>query len=181
MKREIKKLTKLEREKIDNKMVVVFATALGSIMLLLYLMNWYRGSGGFVSTARILTYIILGAGIALTILFSIISKKAAKMGQDERSEKYANWKWVTLAAAIAAFIIYPTELISLLRFVGLYQFSTWAISGINRFNFIGHNIASRIVVIMILIGVATIWLFVSNWIYLNKCHRASLNKGSKKA
>ena len=180
MNKEIKKLTKQEREEINNKLVVIFATALGSLMLLMYLMNWYRGGGGFVTAAMTITYVIMVGGIVGTILLSIFSKKALNQGQIERAAKFKNWKWVTLASAISAFTIFPTEIISWLRFIGLGAASQSIISAINRFSFVGHNIASRIVIIMILVAAVTIALFVYYGIYLNKTHKASLNKGAKK-
>ena len=180
MNKEIKKLEREEKERINNKLVIVFATALGSIMLLLYLMNWFRGAGGFVMAARIITYVVMAGSLAATILFGIISKKAKASGMAERAEKFKNWKWVMLGACISAFIVYPTELISLLRFIGLYAPSQAIIGAINRFNFVGHNIASRIVIIMILIAAVTIAIFIYYGLYLNKAHKASLNKGAKK-
>ena len=197
MNKEIKKLTKQEKEQIDNKLVVIFATALGSIMLLLYLMNWFRGTGGFVATARTLTYIILAGGIVLTVIFGIISKKALETNQEDRAEKYKNWKHVSLAAAISAFFIYPTQLIDyVFRFIAFClsgiklaaaaQSVAWANSKIIEFinyriAFFGHNIGTRIIIVMILIAITTITLFVYYGIYLNKCHKAAVNKGAKKA
>jgi len=183
MKREIKKLTKQEKEQIDNRLVIVFATALGAIMLLMYLMNWFKGSGGFAMSARIITYIVLVGSIAASILFSIISKKASAKNQLERAEKYKSWKWVVVASAICSFIIYPTEIIGLFKWIGLPEAAYQAIiRPINSFRFFGFfNIDARIIVIMTLVAIATIAIFVYYGIYLNKCHKSSLNKGSKKA
>ena len=68
MKKEIKKLTKQQKEQIENRLLTVFAVALGSIMVLLYLMNWFRGSKGFQIAAEVAVYLFTVGFIVLAVI-----------------------------------------------------------------------------------------------------------------
>ena len=175
MKKQATKLTKQEKERIENRLLAIFATALGAEMLCLYLINWFRGSVGFVNTARWLTYILLVLFIVLAVFLKIKSNKFKAQGQTPRAVKYNNWFLVSLAAAISALFIYPTELIARIPGIG---FSI--VQVINKLNFImGDPISFRILVIMILVGIYTIAAFIYYGILSSQAHKASLNKGSK--
>ena len=78
MKKEFTKLTKQQKEKIENKMLTNFTVALGSIMVLLYLMNWFQGSKGFQIAAEVATYIFVVGFIGLAVLFKLKSNKYKK-------------------------------------------------------------------------------------------------------
>jgi hypothetical protein len=179
--KEIKKLTKQEKEKIENRLLAVFATALGSVMVLMYLMNWFQGSPGFIMASRVLIYVLLILSIALSVFLGIKAKKFKEKEQFDRAVKYKNWYYVTLTAAIASFIIYPTEIIA--RIFGWIRLGGIG-NGINQFINNIHiprltNISSRIVVIMVLIGIYTISAFIYYGMLTRRAHRASLNKGRR--
>ena len=180
MKKEIKKLTKQEKEKIENRLLAVFATALGAEMLLLYFNNWFQGQVGFILAARILIYSLLVGGIVGSVLLGLKSKKLKKTGQDERSLKYRNWYFVTLAVAISAFIIYPTEIITrVFGWMRLVPVGSNIVSFINSARFTPNPITSRVFLIMGLVGAYTIGAFIYYGIKTRKSYKASLNKGSK--
>ena len=175
MKKQATKFTKQEKERIENRLLAIFATALGAEMLCLYLINWFRGSAGFVNTARWLTYILLVFFIVLAVFLKVKSSKFKGQGQTARAAKYHNWFLVSLAAAISAFFIYPTELIARIPGIGFP-----IVQAINKLNFImGDPISFRILVVMIFVGVYTVAAFIYYGILSSQAHKASLNKGSK--
>ncbi len=175
MKKQTTKFTKQQKEKIENRLLAIFATALGAEMICLYLFNWFQGSVGFSTTARWLTYILLVGMIVLAVFLKIKSNKFAQEEQTERAAKYKNWFWVALAAAISALFIYPTELISLIPGVG-FSIAT----AINKANFFfGNPISFRISVVMILVAIYTAAAFIYYGIISNQAQKASLNKGNK--
>jgi hypothetical protein len=179
--KEIKKLTKQEKEKIENRLLAVFATALGSVMILMYLMNWFQGSAGFMMASRILVYALLILGIGLSVFFGIKAKKFKEKEQLERAVKYKNWYYVTLTAAIASFVIYPTEIIGkIFEWIQLNGIGLKVNQFINSLHIPRlTNISSRITVIMVLIGIYTIAAFVYYGLLTRKAHKASLNKGRR--
>ena len=175
MKKQATKLTKQEKERIENRLLAIFATALGAEMLCLYLINWFRGSAGFVTTARWLTYILMVGFIVLAVFLKLKSKKFVQQGQTARAQKYNNWFWVSVATAICAFFIYPTEIIGLIPGIGMP-----IVLAINKLNFfLGSPISFRILVVMILVGIYTIAAFIHYGIISAQAHKASLNKGNK--
>lgn len=175
MKKQINKLTKQQKESIENRLLAIFAAALGAEMLGLYLINWFRGSQGFVSAARWLTYSLLVLFIALAIFLKIKSKKFASQEQNARATKYNNWFWVCVAGAISAFFIYPTELISLIPGIGLP-----IVQAINKVNFLfGNPIVLRIAFVMTLVAIYTIAAFIYYGVISSQAHKSSLNKGKK--
>ena len=91
MKKEITKLTKVEKEHIENKMLAVFAVALGAIMLLMYLINWFNGAAGFRTAAKVIVYVAIAAFIILAVFLKIKANKFKKEDQVLRAKKYNNW------------------------------------------------------------------------------------------
>lgn len=175
MKKQTTKFSKQQKEKIENRQLSIFATALGAEMICLYLFNWFRGSQGFVTTARWLTYILLVGFIALAVFLKVKANKFAKQEQTERAQKYNNWFFVSLAAAISAFFIYPTELISYIPGIGMP-----IVQGINKLNFFfGDPISFRISVVMILVAIYTVVAFTYYSVISAQAKKASLNKGNK--
>ena len=182
MKNQPQKLTKQQKEKIENRLLAIFATALGAEMILMYVMNWIQGSAGFRNTAIWIVYTLIVGFITAGIFLKVKSKEFKKSGQDERAEKYSNWFYVCLAGFITAFLVYPTEIIanffSLIRLGGV---GNAIVTFINKFNFItGNPITARIVFIMVIIGVFTVAAFIYYGIQTRKAHKSSLNKGIKK-
>lgn len=175
MKKQITKLTKQQKEKIENRLLSVFATALGAEMICLYLMNWFRGSAGFVTAARVLVYSFMILFIALAVFLKLKSNKFQKEAQVERAGKYNNWFWVAVAGFIASFVIYPTEIISWIPGIGMP-----IVTFINKGNFFfGSAISFRLGMIMILVGIYTVIAFIYYGIITRQAHKASLNKGKK--
>lgn len=175
MKKQTTKFTKQDKEKIENRLLAIFATALGAEMICLYLINWFRGAAGFMNAARWTCYILLVAFLALSVFLKIKSNKFGEQNQVERAAKYNNWFWVCLATAICAFFIYPTEIIGLIPGIGLP-----VVRAINQFNFfLGNPVCTRIFVVMVAAGVYTLVAFIYYGILSHKAHKASLNKGSK--
>ena len=175
MKKQVTKLTKQQKEKIENRLLSVFATALGAEMICLYLINWFRGSSGFVNTARVLTYVLLVLFIALSVFLKLKANKFKEQEQTVRAEKYNNWFWVSVAAAICAFFIYPTEIIGLIPGIGIT-----VVMAINKLNFfLGSPISFRILVVMILVGIYTVAAFIYYGVISAQARKASLNKGNK--
>ncbi|MBO5409552.1 MAG: hypothetical protein J6A61_09175 [Clostridia bacterium] len=175
MKKQTTKFTKQEKEKIENRQLSIFASALGAEMICLYLFNWFRGSSGFVTTARWMTYILLVGFIVLTVLLKVKANKFAKQEQTARAEKYNNWFFVTLAAAISAFFIYPTELISFIPGIGIS-----VATAINQVKpFFNNAISFRISIVMILVAIYTIVAMTYYSVISAQAKKASLNKGGK--
>ncbi len=175
MKKQATKLTKQEKERIENRLLSIFATALGAEMLCLYLINWFQGSSGFVSTARWITYILMVGLIVLAVFLKVKSKKFNAQGQTSRAAKYNNWFWVCVAGAISAFFIYPTQIIGFIPGIGM-PVVLW----LNKLNFFfGNPISFRISIVMILVGIYTIAAFIHYGIISSQAHKASLNKGIK--
>jgi hypothetical protein len=182
MKKQPQKLTRQEKEKTENRLLAIFATALGSEMVLMYVMNWIQGSAGFRNTAIWIVYTLIVGFLGAGIYLKIKSKAFAKTNQNERAEKYRNWYLVCLAGFISAFFVYPTEIIAgFFKIIWLGQVGINIVTVINKFNFLtGNPITTRIILLMTLIGVFTASAFVYSAIKTRQAHKASLNKGAKK-
>lgn len=179
MKKEIKKITREEREHIENRLLTVFAIALGSVMILMYLINWFNGSAGFRTAAKTIVYIAVIAFIALSVFFKIKSVKLLKEAQELRSKKYNNWFVFSVVAAIVSFLTYPDDIIKLI--IREDAFNIFYVNFWGRWTWFGQGvIGSRLIFFMILIGIYTLGVFVYYGIYLRRAHKASLNKGGKK-
>ena len=179
MKKEIKKLTKVEKEKIENKLLTVFAVALGAVMILMYLTNWLNGSAGFRVAAQTIIYGGLIAFIVMAVLFKIKSNKLAKEDQTERAKKYNNWFIFSIVAAVVSLLAYPDSLLKLV--MGEDAFNSFYVNFWGRFTWFGQSVVgSRLTFFMALIAIYVIVVFVYYGIYLHKAHKSSLNKGGKK-
>jgi 4-hydroxybenzoate polyprenyltransferase len=182
MKKQTQKLTRQEKEKIENRLLAIFATALGGEMVLMYVMNWIQGSAGFRNTAIWIIYTLIIGFIGTGIYLKLKSKDFSKKEQKERAEKYNNWFMVCIAGFICAFFVYPTEIISgFFRLIWLGQAGISIVTVINKFNFLtGNPITTRIILLMIIIGVFTVGAFIYYGIQTKMAHKASLNKGKNK-
>lgn len=179
MKKEIKKLTKVERERIENKMLTVFAVALGAIMILMYLINWFNGAAGFRTAAKTIVYVAIVVFVGLAVFLKLKSKKFAKEGQELRAVKYNNWFKFSIVAAVVSFLTYPDDIIKFI--IREDAFNVFYASFWGRFTWFGQGvIGSRLIIFMILIALYTIGVFIYYGVYLHKAHKASLNKGGKK-
>lgn len=174
MKKQTTKFTKQDKEKIENRLLAIFATALGAEMICLYLINWFRGSAGFMNAARWLCYILMIGLALLAIFLKVKANKFEQQDQLARSKKYTNWFFVCLAGAISALFVWPTQIF------GLFGSAGYAInSAIDKFNFfLGNSVCTRILVVMILVGVYTVAAFIYYSILSSQAHKASLHKGN---
>lgn len=179
MKKEITKLTKTEKEHIENKLLAIFAVALGSIMVFMYLINWFNGAQGFRTAAKVIVYTAVVAFIVLAVFLKIKANRFKKEDQIARAKKYNNWFIFSVVAAVVSFLTYPNDIIKLIirdEAYGKFYASFWG-----RFTWFNQGeIGSRLILFMILIALYTIGVFVYYGIYLHKAHKASLNKGGKK-
>ena len=179
MKKQITKLTKNEKTKIENRLLSVFAVALGGIMLLTYVYNYLNGSKGFRTAAEIMVYVATVAFIALAVFLKVRENKAKKENQLEKANKYKNWFWTSIAAAIVSFITYPDSLIRAILPQDAYNH--FIVNDWSRFIWFGNDgTDTRIIILMALIALYVIAVFIYYGVYLAKAHKASLNKGSKK-
>ena len=179
MSKEIKKITREEREHIENRMLTVFAVALGAVMLLMYLANWFNGSKGFKTAAEVIVYIAVVSFIGLAVFCKLKSKKFFKEAQELRAKKYNNWFIFSIVAAVFSFLVYPDNILKLI--LREDTFNVFYVNFWGRWTWFGQSvIASRLIFFMILIGLYTLGVFIYYGIYLNNAHKASLNKGAKK-
>ncbi len=175
MKKEITKLTKQEKEKIENKMLATFTFALGSIMVLLYLMNWFQGSKGFQIAAETATYIFVVGFIALAVLFKLKSNKNKKENVMDKAKKFNNWFIVSVISAVVSFLVYPSRILGLIK---LSVVDDKVINGLRLFGL--APLATRLLIFIILIAVYTIAVMIYWSVYMHKAHKSSLNKGKNK-
>ncbi len=175
MKKEITKLTKVQKEKIENKMLTTFTVALGSIMVLLYLMNWFQGSKGFQIAAEVATYIFVVAFIALAVVFKLKANKYKKENVMDKAKKFTNWFIFTVVGAVVSFLVYPSRILGLIK---LSVVDDKVINGLRLFGL--APLATRLLIFIILIAIYTLAVMIYWSVYLHKAHKSSLNKGKNK-
>ncbi len=175
MKKEFTKLTKQQKEKIENKMLTNFTVALGSIMVLLYLMNWFQGAKGFQIAAEVATYIFVVGFIGLAVLFKLKSNKYKKENVSDKAKKFNNWFIFTVVGAVVSFLVYPSRILGLIK---LSVVDDKVINGLRLFGL--APLATRLLIFIILIAVYTLAVMIYWSVYLHKSHKASLNKGKNK-
>jgi len=172
MKKEITKLTKSEKAKIENRLLSVFAVALGGIMLLTYVYNYLNGAKGFRTTAEIMVYVFTVAFIALAVFLKIKASKLKKENQTEKAAKYNNWFWTSVAGAIISFVTYPDNLFKAILPEDAYNW--FIVNYWNRFIWFGNDgTDTRIIILMALIALYVIAVFIYYGIYFHKAHKAS--------
>ena len=101
---------KLQKEKIENRLLTIFATALGAEMILMYLYNWFQIYSNMqeiaVTAAHSLVVIFLGLSIFTAVKAVLLNKK----NESERSKKYWNWFYVCLAGFLGSLFVYPSQI-----------------------------------------------------------------------
>lgn len=175
MRKEITKLTKTQKEKIENKLLTTFAIALGSIMVLLYLMNWFQGSKGFQIAAEVAVYLFTVGFIALAVICKRKANKFKKEGIEGKQKKFNNWFVFSIVGAVVSFLTYPSRILNLVK---LGFIDDKVVNGLRLFGL--YPLATRLLIFIILIAVYTVVVFVYWSIYMHKAHKASLNKGKNK-
>ena len=179
MKNPITKLTKKEKEQIENRLLSVFAVALGGIMLLTYVYNYLNGAKGFRTAATVMVYVATVAFIVLAVCLKLKENKAKKEDQLEKAAKYKNWFWTSVAGAIISFVTYPDKIFKAILPIDAYN--SFIVNYWNRFIWFGNDgTDTRIIILMALIAIYVICVFIFYGIYVAKAHKASLNKGTKK-
>ena len=174
MKKEITKLTRQQKGQIENKILTVFAIALGSIMVLLYLMNWFQGTKGFQISAEVAVYLFTVGFIVLAVLCKRKSNKYKKEDVQDKAKKFNNWFVFAIVGAVVSFLVYPSRILGLIK---LGFVDDKVINGLRLFGL--QPLATRLMVFIILIAVYTIAMFIYWGVYMHKAHKASLNKGKK--
>ena len=174
MKKEIKKLTKQQKEQIENRLLTVFAVALGSIMVLLYLMNWFRGSKGFQIAAEVAVYLFTVGFIVLAVICKKKSNKRKKENVQDNAKKFNNWFIFSIVGAVVSFLTYPSRILGLVK---LGFIDDKIINGLSLFGL--YPLATRLVIFIVLIVLYTVITFIYWGVYMYRAHKASLNKGKK--
>ena len=153
---------KMQKEKIENRLLTVFATALGAEMLLLYLYNWFQPSsllGGIsahdaaVTICHILMIVFVLLGI-FTVVKGCILEGA---GESQRSKKYMNWFYVCLAGLLSGLFIWPLGILT-----DVFKMDPMLLAPYNNFHpfFANNGVQFRVVLVMVLIGIYTVAAFV---------------------
>lgn len=175
MKKEITKLTKTQKEQIENKLLTTFAIALGAIMVLLYLMNWFQGSKGFQLTAEVAVYLFTAGFIALAVICKRKAGKCKKEGLEDKQKKFNHWFIFAIVGAVVSFLTYPSRILKLVK---LSFIDDKIINGLRLFGL--YPLATRLMIFIILIALYTLVTFIYWGIYMHRAHKASLNKGKNK-
>lgn len=175
MKKEITKLTKVEKEHIENKLLTTFAIALGAIMVLLYLMNWFQGSKGFQIAAEVVVYLFTVGFIGLAVFCKMKSNKLKKEGIEAKAKKFNNWFIFSIVGAVVSFLTYPSRILQLVK---LGFIDDKVVNGLRLFGL--YPLATRLLIFIILIALYTIVMFVYWGVYMHRAHKSSLNKGKNK-
>ena len=180
MKKQITKLTKAQKAKIENRLLSVFATALGGIMLLTYIYNYLNGSKGYKQTAEIIVYVAIAAFLFLAVFLKIKATKATKENQLEKAAKCNNWFWTSIAGLVISLLTYPDKIFEAVLSPDAYF--SFMVNHWNNFpRWFGNDVTdTRIILLMALIALYTICTFIFYGIYTVRAHKSSLNKGSKK-
>ena len=103
---------KLQKEKIENRLLTIFATALGAEMLLMYLFNWFQINSNMLNIAVGAAHILMIVFLALTVFTAVKGTLLKKADEKERSNKYFNWFWVCLASFLGTFLVYPSQILT---------------------------------------------------------------------
>ncbi len=162
---------KTQKEKIENRLLTVFATALGAEMILLYLFNWFQTGSNLLLAAKWGTYILMLLFIALGIFTAVKGSSLKKAEETARSKKYMNWFWVCLAGLLSALFIWPVEILA-----NVLKVNPSALIAFNNFHpFLANSgVQFRIAMVMILVGIYTVAAFIYYGV-----QSASINKTGK--
>lgn len=148
---------KIQKEKIESRLLTVFATALGAEMLLLYLFNWFQNYSNLFNVARWGTYILMAVFFGLGIYTVIRSSQLKKAEETARSKKYMNWFYVCLAGFVSCVYIWPTEILS-----NVFGVDPMKLAGFNNFHpfFANSGVQFRVGLVMTLVGIYTVAAFI---------------------
>lgn len=155
-------IIKEQKEKIENRLLTIFATALGAEMLLMYLFNWFNPLGllGTVSSSSIasfVTYVLMGVFFLLGIYTVVRASLLKKAEETLRSKKYMNWFYVCLAGFLSCLYIWPTEILT-----RIFRVDPMNLNGFNNFHpfFADSGVQFRVGLVMALVAVYTVVAFI---------------------
>ena len=148
---------KVQKEKIENRLLTVFATALGAEMILLYLFNWFQTGSNLLTAAKWATYILMLLFIALGIFTAVKGSALKKADETARSKKYMNWFWVCVAGLLSALYIWPVEILG-----NVFKVNSSVLMAFNNFHpFLANSgVQFRVAMVMILVGIYTVAAFI---------------------
>lgn len=171
MKKQTTTNIKDQKAKIENRLLTVFATALGAEMIALYLFNWFQTGSNLLAAAKWATYILMLVFLALGI-FTIVKGSALKKAEETvRSKKYMNWFYVCLAGLLCCLYIWPVEILA-----NVFGVNPSALIAFNNFHpfLTNSGVQFRIAIVMILIAIYIVAAFIYYGI-----KSAELNKTQK--
>ena len=148
---------KLQKEKIENKMLGVFAIALAAIMLLMYLYNWFQDYSNMFETARLAVKILLVVFLALMGYTAVKAILLKNKQENERSKKHWNWFFVCLAGFLGTFYVYPHDIL-----INLFKIDPLNLTDFNNFHplLADNGIQFRAALLMCGAGLYTIITFI---------------------
>ncbi len=134
-KQQAKKEKKALVEKLSNKLLVIFSTALVAEIILLFLYTAFKSTSTILYMNRFMTVtylVLLGLFVALFVTATVLKKKGLKT--DSYIAKMKSWSFVVLAASIVSFLILPNPTINFLfHLVGQGDAAQWFFSIFNKF------------------------------------------------
>ncbi len=132
-KQQAKKEKKALVEKLSNKLLVIFSTALVAEIALLFLYTAFKSTGTILYMNRFMTItylVLLGVFVALFVTATMLKKKGLK--SDGLIAKMKNWSFVALAASIVTFLILPDPTVNFLfRLIGQGDAAKWLLGFTN--------------------------------------------------
>ncbi|MBE7018487.1 MAG: hypothetical protein E7413_01200 [Ruminococcaceae bacterium] len=148
---------KLQKEKIENRLLTIFATALGAEMLLMYLFNWFQTNSNMMNVARGAAHILMIVFLALAVFTAVKGTLLKKADETERSKKYFNWFYVCLASFLGTFFVYPTEILT-----KIFGIDPLKLTDFNNFHpFLANNgVQFRAALLMCGVGIYTVAAFI---------------------
>ncbi len=150
-------MIKEQKEKIENRLLTIFATALGAEMLLMYLFNWFQNFSNLLEAAKMATYILMTVFFLLGIYTVVRGSLLKKAEETARSKKYMNWFYVCLAGFLSCLYIWPTEILT-----RIFKVDPMSLNGFNNFHplFADSGVQFRIGLVMSLVAIYTVVAFI---------------------
>ena len=153
---------KMQKEKIENRLLTVFATALGAEMLLLYLFNWFNPNGllGEIRSrdaAIVICHTFMIVFLLLGIFTVVKGSKLKKAEETLRSKKYMNWFYVCVAGLVSCLYIWPLSILT-----NVLKLDPMNLVSFNNFHpfFANSGEQFRVALVMTLIAIYTVAAFI---------------------
>ncbi len=148
---------KMQKEKIENKLLTIFATALGAEMLLMYLFNWFQTGSNLLEVAKIASYILMVLFFLLCIYTAVRASLLKKSEELVRSKKYWNWFFVCLAGLLSCIYIWPVEILT-----KVFKMDPMNLAPFNNFHpfFANNGVQFRAALLMCGVAIYTVVAFI---------------------